>query len=215
MISDLLLNWVRLAILTSAQLFGGSLGGAILAVSAALRFALLPLTIRLARRAMAQQAILARLQPQLSRLRTRYADQPERLARESLILYREAGFKPFHLSAMIGNLAQLPLVGALFATVRGGLARGARFLWVADLARPDAMLAVLASVVTGVGTYLTLHSGSPTSVRTSIFLITFTIVFVIVTAWYGGGAFALSLAGTGLVNSIQAFFLRRDRKRAA
>src|SRR5512134_1440950 len=214
MLSDLLLDWVRLAILTAAQLLGGSIGTGILAVSVLLRAALLPLTIRLARKALAQQAMMARLEPQLRQLHSRYAEQPERLAREMLALYRREGIRLFDPSTILGTLVQLPILGGLFAAVRGGLARGARFLWVSDLARPDLALAVVASVVTGLGAYLSLQSGVTGAKPPTVFVI-IALVSVVVTAWLGGAGFALSLAGTGLINSIQAFFLRGGRGRAA
>ena len=47
------------------QLFGGSLGYAIVALSLGIRVALLPLTIPLARRALRNQAIARALQPEI------------------------------------------------------------------------------------------------------------------------------------------------------
>ena len=65
---------LRAAIFGAAHVCGGSLGSGVLLVSAVVRLALLPLTLRLARRAREQQAKLATLKPQLDALQRRYAD---------------------------------------------------------------------------------------------------------------------------------------------
>src|SRR5256886_7149918 len=81
-------DFFRAAIFAAAQVFGGSLGAGIIAVSLGVRLALLPLTIRLARRALAQQAILARLQPKLQRLQRRYRNDPAARLQRPQALYR-------------------------------------------------------------------------------------------------------------------------------
>src|SRR2546430_4564966 len=84
----------RAAIFAAAHVFAGSLGAGIVAVSLGVRLALLPLTIRLARRALAQQAILARLQPELQRLQARYGNDPAARWRRTQALYRRGGRRP-------------------------------------------------------------------------------------------------------------------------
>ena len=74
---------LRAAIFGAAHVCGGSLGGGILLVSAGVRLALLPLTLRLARRARDQQAKLATLLPELEALQRRYANDPLRVMRET------------------------------------------------------------------------------------------------------------------------------------
>ena len=64
---------IRAAIFSAAHVCGGSLGGGILLVSAVVRIALLPLTLKLARRAREQQAKLAALKPELDAIRRRHA----------------------------------------------------------------------------------------------------------------------------------------------
>jgi hypothetical protein len=56
---DSFVEILRATIFSVAHLCGGSLGGGIMLVSAGVRLALLPLTLRLARRAREQQALIA------------------------------------------------------------------------------------------------------------------------------------------------------------
>jgi len=215
MFGSLLIDWIRAAILALAQVLGGNLGVGILAASTLLRLSLLPLTMHLGRRAMRQQAIVARLEPGLRKLRTRYAKDPDRLASETLALYRREGYQPLDRVTLIGNLIQLPLLGGLFAALRSGFTRGLRFLWVADLARPDFMLAALATIIAGLGVYLGPVPGPSMSAKALSGVLAFTAVSVLTAAWFGGAGFALSMVGSGLVSCVQSVLLVRGGKRAA
>src|SRR5205823_10631565 len=103
-------DFFRAAIFAAAHVLGGSLGAGILAVSLGVRLALLPLTIRLAPRALAQQAILARLQPELRRLQERYRDEPAARLRRTQALYRRGAPRRFDPAGLRGGLVPLPLL---------------------------------------------------------------------------------------------------------
>jgi len=65
---SLVVDAVRALVFAVAHLFGNSVGSGILAVSVLVRLALLPLTLRAARRAMEHQARIGALKPELERL---------------------------------------------------------------------------------------------------------------------------------------------------
>ena len=69
-----------------------------------------------------------------------------------LRLSREAAADPKKLSLgrVAGTLAPVPVLLALYSAVRQCAAVGGRFLWIADISRPDRLLAVLVSAL-GVG----------------------------------------------------------------
>ena len=112
------------AVLDAASTALTALGGAvtpalaIVLVTLVIRAALIPLSIATVR----AEGHRRRLAPQLARLRTRYAKQPERLQRETLALYAAEKVSPF--AGFLPGLAQAPvltLVYALFtsATIHG------------------------------------------------------------------------------------------------
>lgn len=93
-------------------------GLAIVLVTIAIRAALIPLSIATVR----AEGHRRRLAPQLARLRTRFAKQPERLQRETMALYAAEKVSP--IAGFLPALAQAPvltLVYALFtsATIDG------------------------------------------------------------------------------------------------
>src|SRR5690242_9818044 len=115
---------VRVVLFAVAHILGGSMGGAIVVVSLLVRLALLPLTLRLARRGLAQQAILESLRPQVERLKHRYLRQPDRLASETLALYRRARYRPLILNTSFGTLVQLLIVAVLYPPLHASSTAG-------------------------------------------------------------------------------------------
>ncbi len=146
---DTSIELLRALILTVAQAMGGSVGGSIALVSFAFRLALIPLSLKVARRmnTPVQQAKLAELKPQLERLKKRHANDSHALARETMALYKRNGVRLMDPLMLASMAIQLPLLGALFAVVRAGLGAGKRYLWIADLSRPDVLLATGASAL--------------------------------------------------------------------
>lgn len=206
-----LVTVVRIGLFAAAHILGGSMGGAIVAVSLLVRLALLPLTLRLTRRALAHQALLESLQPELARLQRRYRKQPERLASETLALYQRAGYRPLNPSALLGPLVQLPIVAGVYGAVRSGIAAGARFLWIENLARPDALLALGVAGLTTVVTYFSAKAGStaPRPITPQLFVATALTALIL---WRSSAALVLSWGASAVGNLLQASLLARRAK---
>ena len=96
----MLVDLLRATIFTTSHLVGGSLGAAVIVVSALVRLALLPLMLRGARRARLDQAKLHLLEPQLARLKRRYASDPRRLMAETQAVYRANGIRVLSASSL-------------------------------------------------------------------------------------------------------------------
>ena len=114
----------------------GSYGIAIIILTALVRLLTMPLTLQQLRSSKAMQD----LQPQLMALQKKYAKDKEKLAREQMKLYREAGVNP--AAGCLPMLIQLPIWVALFQALRtmaqaGILQEG--FLWIPSLAEPNGL----------------------------------------------------------------------------
>src|SRR5437868_1218616 len=110
-----LVELVRATIFAGTHLVGGSLGAAVILVSAVVRLALLPLVLRAARHARMQQRKLEELRPQLELLKERFKSDPRRLASETLALYRAHDVRALGGASLASALIQFPLLGALFS----------------------------------------------------------------------------------------------------
>jgi len=203
-----LVELLRAAIFAAAHVCGGSLGGGILLVSVGVRFALLPLTLRLARRARDQQAKLATVLPEMEALQRRYANDPLRLMRETRALHAKYGIRLLTPSGLVGMAIQLPLFGGLFAAVRTGLGAKVRFLWVGDLARPDTALLLVATALTAwsISSAPSTPGQTPSQTPLLVTAMLATAAFL----WTASSAVALSAGAGSLVSVLQNWLLSRD-----
>lgn len=109
-----------------------SWGWAIVILSLLVYFVLYPLSIKQMRSMKEMQA----LQPKIEELRKTYKDNPQRLNKEIMALYKEHKVNPF--GGCLPLLLQMPIFFALYqALMRSVALKGATFLWIKDLSEPD------------------------------------------------------------------------------
>ena len=78
------------------------------------------------------------LQPQLMELREKYKDDKQKLAQAQMELYRKANFNPF--AGCLPVFLQLPIFISLYQALNNWVdLRMASFLWIDNLAAPDAL----------------------------------------------------------------------------
>ena len=207
---DSFVELLRATIFSAAHLCGGSLGGGIFLVSAGVRLALLPLTLRLARRAREQQVRIAALRPEFDALQRRHANDPRRLMTETRALYRAHDIRVFSPSGVVGIAIQIPLFSALFVAVRKGLGAKVRFLWVPDLARPESLLILGVTALTAWGASST--PPSPGQTTTPTVFVAIAVVGTLAFLWAASSAVALSMGAGALVQLLQNWLLVRDAR---
>jgi YidC/Oxa1 family membrane protein insertase len=107
-------------------------GLAIIILSIAVYFILFPLSIKQMRSMKEMQL----LQPKIEALRKELKDNPQRLNKEIMELYKEHKVNP--LGGCLPLVLQMPIFFALYqALIRSVALRGAHFLWIKDLSSPD------------------------------------------------------------------------------
>ena len=83
---------------------------------------------------------MQKLQPQLTKLREKYKENPKKLQEKQMLLYRENGVNP--LAGCLPMFVQMPVFIALFTVLRSAVElRFSSFLWIADLSEPEGLLA--------------------------------------------------------------------------
>lgn len=185
----------------------GSLGTGVLLVSLFLRLMLLPLTLRLAARARAHQAAMARLAPELERLRACYAKDPMKYWQEAAELMRRHGIRPADPATFVSLALQTPVLFALFAAVRQGLGTGIRFLWIRDLARGDVALALLVAALTGIA--VATAPASTQNVTQAQIMLGVAVLGTVVFLWTTASTVALSVGAGAAVSLLQNWLVRR------
>lgn len=211
MLGTLLIDPIRAAVFALSHLLGGSLGFGILAASFLLRLALLPLTLKLARRSLAQRRLLNSIKPELAALNVRYKKQPDVLWKETLAAQQRVGYKQFDSATVFGSLAQLPLFGGMFAALRG-IGATTAFAWISNLGRPDAALALIAAGLTGVAGYLGMQPAAD-STRAAWFGAGLSMVVSLFFFWKASAVLVLSWGASSAVSVIQGALLVRENRR--
>jgi YidC/Oxa1 family membrane protein insertase len=204
------IEMLRALIFSVAQVCNGSIGVAVILVSLCIRLALLPLTLRLARRARDHRRRLEELKPEVERLQRRYANDPARAWRETASFYRNRGVKQFDIAGLFAGLAPAPVFMALYSTLRHGLGSGIRFLWIGDTALPNVVLSLLVA-----GTTIASLAAAP-SLQTSrsVQLVMF-LTMGAMTVWFlssTSALFALSTGAGSVVGILQNRLLARTER---
>lgn len=107
-------------------------GWAVIILSFVVYLILYPLTLKQMRSMKEMQV----LQPQIEQLRKLYKDNPQKLNKEILELYRQHKVNP--LGGCLPLILQIPIFFALYqALMRSVVLKGANFLWIKDLSEPD------------------------------------------------------------------------------
>ena len=208
---SMLVDLVRVTIFAASHVVGGSVGAAVVLVTAGVRLALLPLSLKAARQARAQQARMKALEPQLQLLQQRHKGDLRRLGAETQALYRANGIQMFGGPSLLSLLIQMPLLGALFSAVRGGLGAGVRFLWIRNLGKSDVLAILIAAGLSGLMTSLgtNVPAGSPVTPRTMLIL---NVGITMLVLWSAPSVVALSFGTGSLVSALQNWLLRRDAR---
>jgi len=125
------MNWLH-------DVLGLSYGWAIIAITVIIKLLFWPLT----QASMRSMKRMAALQPQMKALQERYKDDPAKLNKKMMEFWKEHRINP--MSGCLPMLLQMPVFIGFFYMIQSSIElRGARFLWVADLSKPDTVFYVM------------------------------------------------------------------------
>ena len=115
-----------------------SWGWAIIIVTIAVRALMWPLYAR-SNRTMKR---MAKLKPEMDKLKEKYPDDPAKVQQEVMGLYRKFGINP--VGGCLPMLAQIPIFFGFYRMLQYAVElRGQGFLWVDDLSMPDTVAQVM------------------------------------------------------------------------
>lgn len=177
---------------------GLGLGLAIIVATLLLRTVLLPFSWSIAYRGSIRQKRLVKLQPELQRLKEIHAHEPDVYARRFAALYREHGLTLVDGRSLLGALVQMPVLLGMFQVLRS-IGDGARFLWVANLLKPDVALAVVAGLTTALMFFV--NPDLPEQLRW--FMIVVPSIIALVAALNFGSALAIYWAVSNCFSALQ------------
>jgi YidC/Oxa1 family membrane protein insertase len=185
------------------------LGLAIVVGTIVLRILLLPLTWTVFLRNFERQKKLIALQQELASIKERYRDKPDEQARRTLDLYRSHGVAFFDGKGILVALAQMPMFVGMYQVLRD-IRANTRFIWIADLAKPDTVLATVAGVTTML--MIMLNPDLPDSIRLIVIVIPTILAFL--AALKFSSALAIYWTTTNCLSTLQTMAMRAIVARA-
>jgi len=121
-----------------------SFGLTIIIFTIIIRLILLPLSIKQTK----STAKMGAIQPEMKKVQAKYKSDPQKAQQEVMKLYKENGVNP--MGGCLPMLIQMPILFALFYVFNNLDMKGAGFLWIPDLTKPDPIyiLPILSTVTT-------------------------------------------------------------------
>ena len=133
--------------------FGFSEAASIIILTLLARAAMMPLSLSAAYKAQTNKEKIERIKPTLEKLRNKFKDNPHELATRTMALYREKGIKFIDKKTILNIVAQSIFGLGMFKVLRRIEFRS-KFLWIADLGKPDFLLTILVGILMAVSMVL-------------------------------------------------------------
>ena len=192
-------------------LFDGNMGWTILVLALTVRLALLPLTLHLARRMLANGQKIKALQPQADAIKARLAAHPADMFAAISALYKANGAHVVDRSSFIGLLVQLPVFGLLYKAITNASSGTGPFLWMKSLATPDAALTAIVLLLTAISAYYFPSAAA----GPSTFMIVLQVLVTAFVLWKLSAGVGLYWVASAFVSAVQTFVLRYEQRRMA
>jgi len=177
---------------------------AIILVTIIARLLLMPINTRALINSYRNKQKLAKIKPQLERIKTLYRDNPAEMMKRSMALQKKHDIKMFDKNA-IANMASQGLLGVgMFQTLQQ-MVLNSKFAWIASIAKPDVGLALLVGFLTYLS--MVVMPGSTEQAQTLLFIIPAVISFVVLVSF--PSAIGLYWATMNTVSVIQTLLIKK------
>jgi len=126
---------------------GMSSACAVIAFTLLARALLLPISYRTAYCGYKNKAAIVRARPEIERLKKLHGNDGAALAQATMALYKKRGIRFFNKTFFVNIGAQSVLGLGTFQALKSSLL-SAKFLWIADIAKPDVILSFVVGLLT-------------------------------------------------------------------
>ncbi|BCJ87475.1 YidC/Oxa1 family membrane protein insertase [Effusibacillus dendaii] len=186
----------------------GDYGLSILVVTLIVRIIIFPLVYK----QLKHSKVMQEMQPEMTKIREKYKDDPQRMNQEMMKLFQSKGTNP--LSGCLPILVQMPiLIGLYQAIMYNHDIQNARFLGLVPLGQPDHtfILPVLAALTTFIQTRMTMMDINNPQQKMMMYIMPAMIFFF---SFSFPAALALYWAFGNILTIIQYYFLKRPQAAA-
>ncbi|WP_163934898.1 membrane protein insertase YidC [Paraferrimonas sp. SM1919] len=120
---------------------------AIVAFTLVVRLLLLPFGMKSSLQMQNNKMALQRLKPELEALKIQYKGEPMKLQQQTMAFYKKHNIQ-FFSKGLLANMASQGVFGFGMFQALQSMALQSKFLWIANIAKPDILLTFVVSVLT-------------------------------------------------------------------
>ena len=185
----------------------GNWGIAIILLTILVKLVTLPFT----QKSMRSMKAMAKLKPEIERLKKQFGDDKARLNQEMMALYKQKGINP--LGGCLPMLIQMPVWFALYSTLGNAVELyHSRFLWLNDLTQPDPFFVI--PVVMGAFMFIQQKTAPQPadSEQQKMLLYLMPVMFTFMSLWFPAGLTVYILTNTLLTMAHQFWNNRNEPK---
>jgi|SRR5690554_2904765 len=183
--------------------FGVSEALAIIIFTLLARIMLMPISLKSAYMMHKNKLAIERVRPEIERLRDLYSENPGELAKRTMAIYKKHGIKFLDKTSVI-NIGSQGILGlGIFQALRD-MVISSKFMWIADIAKPDVILAFLVGVLTFIS--MQMMPGAVEQQNLLIFLIPAMVSMFVLVSF--PSALGLYWATSNIVTIVQTLALR-------
>lgn len=198
--------WIML-IENSINFFSSQVGMteavAIIVFTLLARITLIPVSYQSAYRMYKNKLSMQALKPEIDRLKRIYEDDPVKLTKVTMSLYKEKGVQLLDKTSVLNMFSQGILGVGIFQALKG-MVFNSKFMWIPDLAKPDMILAILIALLT----FLTMALMPGAAEQSSWMFIMIPLVISLVVYFSFPSALGISIVASSLVTLVQSAFLQ-------
>lgn len=203
------LSHIMLEILKVFYAVGGhNYGLAVIWLTVAVNIALYPLTLS----SIQQMSALQKIQPRMQELQKKHKDEPQKLQKEIMGLYKSEGVNP--LGGCLPMLLKLPFFLALFFALQdpeftrlvGQVGSGGAFLWMSDISKFDPLF--ILPVLIGVSTWAMQKSMPSAGSQAQAKLMNlFMPIFIVFISWQFAAGVQIYWIVSNLMGAAQQYYI--------
>lgn len=183
--------------------FGVSEALAIIIFTLLARIMLMPISLKSAYMMHKNKLAIERVRPEIERLRDLYSENPGELAKRTIAIYKKHGIKFLDKTSVI-NIGSQGILGlGIFQALRD-MVISSKFMWIADIAKPDVILAFVVGVLTFIS--MQMMPGAVEQQNLLIFLIPAMVSMFVLVSF--PSALGLYWATSNIVTIVQTLALR-------
>lgn len=206
---------IMLEILKFFYAIGGqNYGLAVIWLTVAVNIALYPLTLS----SIQQMSAMQRVQPRMQELQKKHKEEPQKLQKEMMDLYKSEGVNP--LGGCLPMLLKLPFFLALFfalqskefVTLISQPEAGASFLWIADISKADPLR--ILPVLIGITTWAMQQTMPTAGTQTQLMNIVMPIFIVFLSITFPAGV-QIYWVVSNLMGAAQQYYIMFGKGRKA